>query len=525
MGRLSEHGNNNSIISFENGQIMRRTHASLKADTKIACANLRDWGVKSGMRVGIRAPNCYSWMVYDLALIELRAVSVAFTEDFANKTVEQLLQQYSLSLMLIPATKAGSLPPNLAIAYLDGENSRVAVLDRGQPPADPNFEKTGMVFSSGSSGRLKGLALNRRGIEASVDAFTQAVSPSHDDCLLLFLPMSNFQQRLMYYSALWYGFDLIVTDPSRLFRALKELHPTILVAPPMLYEGLETRFAHLPKWKQRIARMGGRMALKLPVRAARAKVAKLIFKEVHEALGGRMRFMVTGMAPIKRSTLDLFQLMQLPLFETYGLTEFGSIALNLPGACKRGSVGRLLPGVQIEIAADGEIIALREHTIAFGYFECAEGEAEKTFIGNNRIATGDIGRLDEQGYLYLIGRKNEVIITAGGEKVHPEILESEIEACPDVARAVAFRSPDGPALMAVILAKNPQDPSATARIEQFVEAIGERRPSTSVGKLVFIDVVFSHENGFLRPNLKLDRKKIAQYFQPAVSAESLPRSM
>jgi len=515
---------NNSIISFENGEVIRRTHAAIYADVTAACANLKEWGVMPGMRVGLRAANCYAWIVYDLALIDLRAISVVFTDDFASQTVEQLLQQYSLSLMVTSSTETRDSTPNHSVVFLDKKNSEVKVLDCGPPSADDNFEKIGLVFSSGSSGQLKGLILNRRGIEASVDAFTQAVVPRHDDCLLLFLPMSNFQQRLMYYSALWYGFDLIVTDPSRLFRAFKDLHPTILIAPPMLYETFATRFSNMPKWKQQVALVAGKMIHKLPSQTARAKIAKLVFKEVYEALGGRMRFMITGMAPIKRSTLELFRLMHLPLFETYGLTEFGNIALNLPGACKQGSVGRLLPGVQIEIAADGEIIALRENTIATGYFECAAGEAEKTFLGNNRIATGDIGRFDEDGYLYLIGRKKEIIITAGGEKVHPEILESEIEACPDVARAVVFSHAEEPGLIAMVLAKNLEDPDARVRIEHFIEAIGEDRPSTSVHKLVFIDVVFSRENGFLRPNLKLNRQKIAQYFLPGISAGAAARS-
>ena len=143
-----------------------------------------------------------------------------------------------------------------------------------------------------------------------------------------------------------------------------------------------------------------------------------------------MRFMVTGMAPIKRATLELFQLMQLPLFETYGMTEFGGIALNIPGANKVGSVGRPLPGVRVELAPDGEVIAVREHRIASGYCECAAGEEEQTFIGPDRVATGDVGRFDADGYLYLVGRKREMIITAGGTKIHPEIPEAEIDACP-----------------------------------------------------------------------------------------------
>lgn len=512
--RICEQKHHNFIFTFDKGQIVKRSHETLHSDVMAATDKLKAWGVQAGMRVGIYAHNCYEWIIYDLALLELRALSVAFTDDFAAMSADELIDKYSLSLLLVQSTNRthNNARQSDAVAFMDGENKHIKAIDCQRSGSDWEFEDTGLIFSSGSSGRLKGLTLNRKGVEASVDAFTNAAVPQSDDCLLLFLPISNFQQRLMYYSALWYGFDLIVTDPTRLFRALKDLHPTILIAPPMLYETFETRFGNLPKWKQRAARILGKVARVVPSRRLREKIARIVFKDAYEVLGGKMRFMVTGMAAIKRSTLDLFELMQLPLFETYGMIEFGGIALNLPGAKRLGSVGRLLPGVRVELAADGEIIAVREHRIASTYFECSSGEVEQTFINRGRVATGDIGWFDEDGYLYLVGRKREMIVSAGGTKIHPEIPESTINACSEVARSVVFADPDAPTLVAVVLPKNPHDQSAKPRIQRFVDAIGERQPSIIVGRIIFTDLVFSRENGFLRPNLKLDRKRIAEHF-------------
>ena len=239
--RLKERQYSNVIITFEEGKVVSRTHRQVYTDVAVAVGQLFNWGIRSGMRVGILAPNCYRWIVFDLALIELRAVSVALTTGF-------------LHVPTLVSRKKGQDCSNPAVAFLNEENGWVRARDQRSSGVDPDFNHLGLIFSSGSSGRLKGLTLNRRGIEASVDAFTQAVSPRNDDCLLLFLPISNFQQRLMYYSALWYGFDLIVTDPTKLFRALKDLHPTVLIAPPMLYEAFETRFLNLPPWKQRMNR-------------------------------------------------------------------------------------------------------------------------------------------------------------------------------------------------------------------------------------------------------------------------------
>lgn len=512
--RIKEQRYQNTVFTFEKGQVVQRSHNDVYADVQAACSRLTAWGLRPGMRVGIRAQNCYEWVVYDLALIELRAVIVALTDDFAAVPAADLCQKYSLSLLLVSKAGGPKEPEaGVPVAYLDAENKDVTVVEREGAVDDPEYHRVGCIFSSGSSGGLKGLTLNRRGIEASVDSFTQAVNPRHDDCLLLFLPISNFQQRLMYYAAFWYGFDLIVTDPNRLFRALKELRPTILIAPPTLYEAFETRFYNLPRWKQLLARIIADVNLAIPVASIRKQIAGRAFKDLHEALGGRMRFMVTGMAPIKHSTLKLCRRLQLPLFETYGLIEFGSVSLNLPGANKIGSVGRLLPGVHVEFAEDGEIIAHREHTIALGYFECAPGESERTFIANGRVATGDIGRMDSDGYLYLVGRKKEIIITSGGEKVHPEALEAEINACPDVKTSVVFRSPEYPSLVAVVLPNNPEDMAARERIQRFIDTLNARHHSVNIGKVIVTDVVFTRENGFLRPNLKFNRKKIAQHFE------------
>ena len=516
-GRLAARQHTNSVVAYEQGQVVKRSHADVHRDVMAACANLTAWGLKPGMRVGLRSPNCYEWLVYDLALLQLRAVLVAFTDDFGGMRDTELLEKYSLSLLLVSRAGSGAgQKSSYAVAYIDAENSNVKVLQRGAAKTDVEYDIISCVFSSGSSGGLKGVTLRRRGIEATVHSFVSAILPRRDDCLLLFLPISNFQQRMMYYAAFWYGFDIIITDPNRLFRALKELRPTILIAPPTLYEAFETRFDNLPAAKRYTAKILADLALAIPVPSARKKIARLLFRNVYDALGGRMRFMVTGMAPIKYSTLRLCRRMQLPLFETYGLIEFGSVSLNLPGANRLGSVGRLLPGVDLEFASDGEIVVRREDTLALGYFACAPGESERTFIANGAVATGDIGRVDRDGYLYVVGRKKEMIITAGGEKIHPEAVEAAIDACPEVARSVVFSTPGLPSLIAVILPKNANATGVRTSIQRFVDDINLRHRLINIGHVVFTEQPFTRENGFLRPNLKLDRKKIAQHFQSAV---------
>jgi long-subunit acyl-CoA synthetase (AMP-forming) len=506
------------ITVFEGGRPVRRSHAALFTDVAEAVAKLRSWGVRPGMRVGIRAGNCYAWVVFDLALIEIRAVSVAFTDDFLNDDPAALCERYALSLMLLGGRRKPDALDQPWIAYFDETNDGVRCMDRGAPDPDPDFANPFLAFSSGSSGGLKGLTLNRRGIEVNVTAFSEALALGPGDRLLVFLPISNFQQRMQYFSALWYGYDFGITDSARLFHALRTLEPTFIIAPPSFWEAFETRFSNLPRWKKRLVALTADSIALLPLQAWRRRVAARLFADAWQTFGRNARVMITGMAPIKNSTLALFRRMQAPLFQTYGLAEAGSVALNVPGANRIGSTGRILPWVDVTFGDDGEIIVRREHAVVSGYFQCAEGENERTFIGGGRVATGDIGRLDADGYLYVTGRKKEVIVTAGGEKLHPETFEAAIDDCEDVMKSVVFGGPAVPYLFAVILPKKPDDPAARRRIEEHVERLGAKRPGRSVGRIIFTDRAFTRENGFLRPNLKLDRRRIAEAFRSEMPA-------
>ncbi|MBK8252013.1 MAG: AMP-binding protein [Polyangiaceae bacterium] len=520
LARLDDH-KGPGILFFEKGRVVRREFPAFKKDVEKAIDRLKSVGVKAGMRVGIRATNCYPWIVYDVALLELRAQSVAFTEDFFPTPADELQQKYKLGLILgYSKDKPHIESKNGAVLLMDSTSDEgVKADDSFTHEPDPDFECPSLIFSSGTSGRIKGLQVSRKGAESTINAFTSRIQPRPDDCLLMFLPISNYQQRMMCYAAMWFGFDLILTDPQRLFRALKELHPTLFVAPPLLYETIEGKLYNLPKWKKLAADYGGKIIEKIPVPELRQKAARKLYGEIYEALGGRMRFMLTGMAPIKRSTLQLFSRMQLPLFETYGLTECGPVALNVPGQHKPGSVGKPVEPGSVQIAEDGEIIVKKKHPQSIGYFDVPAEDQVATFLDNGSVATGDIGRFDEDGYLYLVGRKKEIIITPGGVKVHPEVLEGDIDASPDVAKSVVFGGAGMQTLVAVVSVRGTLDATLKDRIERHVDTVNAKHPSAiRVGKVVFTDTQLTRENGLLRPNLKLDRKRIQEYFANDIGA-------
>jgi long-chain acyl-CoA synthetase len=503
-----------AIFTLENGAPVRRAFTRLHADCARARDILRDWGVAAGTRVGVYAPNSYYWLVYDLALIEIGAVSVAFTDDFKGQVNDALLDRYDIALLLTAKTLKALFPGKPGhVAFIDEQQPQPHICVR-RPPAVHEKDQLGWVFSSGSAGGLKGLVISRRGVSDSLPPILEAVGMTSSDRLLLFLPMSNFQQRFLCYGALWHDFDIILTDYSQLFVAMQKAEPTILLAPPIFYQMVHGEFLNQPRWKRAMQSGLGRLLSLLPAPRLRLAMARHLFASFYRQFGKRIRLLVTGMAPIRSGVLDLFAQMQLPLSEAYGMVEAGVMTYRPAHSKDHGTVGKPLRGVELSLGDDGEIVVSRRHPVTLRYFQCAEGENEQTFQAPGRIATGDIGRIDQDGRLTLLGRKNELIVTPSGYKVHPEIIEHELNRCPDVANSVVFLG-RAAQLRCVVSLNNPADEAAKARVRQFACGLKTARNATSHLGVVFSDVPFTRENGLLRPNMKIDRKSIvARYGAP-----------
>jgi long-subunit acyl-CoA synthetase (AMP-forming) len=498
-----------AIYTLERGKTVRRPHAALAEDVARIRARLLEWGVKPRSRVGIYAPNSYDWLVHDLALIAVGAISVPFTDDFTGKMNEELLDRYDIALLLISANHARLFAQRPAhVALMDGENAPVFARERtvaGEADLDDQFS---LVFSSGSAGGLKGLVISRKGVADTLPPIVEAIGIREGDRILVFLPMSNFQQRNMCYAALWLGIDIIITDYTQMFNAMRLLQPTVLIAPPVLYQMVYAEFEKRPARQRALWLTLGRLLSFVPGAELRLALARRLLKPLHDQFGGRMRLLVTGMAPIRHNIGAFFRDMQLPLCESYGMVESGSLTFRPAHSRKYGSVGRLLRGVELSFEPDGEIIVHRENPLALRYFQCASGENERTFVGKKRVATGDIGHLDADGDLFLKGRKKELIVTPGGYKVHPEIIEQEINNCPDVAHSVIFLKAGASQLTCVIDLGAPADDDARARVKKHVEGLSSIRRAAQFVEVIFADESFNRDNGLLRPNLKIDRRAI-----------------
>ena len=503
-------GKKSAIYTFERGRAARHPHAALHDDVLRARDALASWGVKRGCRVGIYAPNSYAWLVYDLALIELGAISVPFTDDFAGKVNQELLDRYNIALLLISKCHTRLFPKRPAhVAFIDADNENVRAQERPLSGEPDEADQHSLVFSSGSAGGLKGLVISRKGVEDTLPPVMEALGIGPGERLLLFLPLSNFQQRNQCYAALWYDFDIIITDYTQLFAAMPALNPTMLIAPPVLYQMIHGEFEKYPAWKKSFWKiLSGALSL-LPSASARQALARVLFHDFYKQFGSKIRLLVTGMAPIRRNIGSFFARLQLPLCESYGMVEAGSITFRPASSREYGSVGKLLKGIEIAIEPDGEIIVSRTNPMTLRYFQCADGENERTFVAPGKVATGDMGRFDSDGNLYLLGRKKELLVTPGGVKLHPESIEQELNNSPDVAHSVIFMRPDATHLTCVVELAPPATQEAKARVTKFVNSLPMTKTVAPFVEVIFADECFTRENGMLRPNLKIDRKAIA----------------
>ena len=510
----------NSITFYapQGGGAVKKSYPQLQADVMAAAERLRARGVQAGMRVGLLATNSYEWIVYNLALIHLQCICVCFPEEFGSESSDELVEKYDLSLLLMlkrdtwPKLSAGEWG-----AYMDAEDSPQTGIRSGAAHQANDESIFSLVFSSGTTGKMKCMVTNDLGIEDAIETFLRLFEIKSSDSILVFLHLSGIQQHFMLYGALLHGFDLQLIKPPQLFVALKDLKPTLCVGPPLLYETIHNQFKNalrnLGTFRRFTFHSLNFLADHVPLAFISDSFREVCYKRLYGSLGGRTRLMWTGMAPIKRSTLEFFAQARLPLYEAYGLSECGVIASNTPGRNKIGSVGRPVSDGSVRLMDDGEIVVHRDNLPTMGYLGSDREGEKSTYLQPNTVATGDVGRFDEEGYLYLVGRKKDIIITRQGYKLHPETLEARINRCPRVERSVVLGN-DMAYLVAVISVQGPLSPDVKSEVEAFIDQLNATLPQSGrIIKYHLTDEQFTLQNGLMTRNLKLDRRALFNRFE------------
>lgn len=322
---------------------------------------------------------------------------------------------------------------NFETALADGrrslsEDSMLVASRRGDLSPD---DVATIVYTSGTEALPKGVTLTHRNLRAEAAAIDSLDLIDKDDVQLLFLPLAHIFARVLVVAAVVSGIETIIgRGPSYLLEDATQTHPTFFAAVPQIFERLQWSF------EARARRQGGwrERVFEVAVTTERGgvfglghKVANsLVRRQIESTLGERLRFLVSGGAPLSRSTCEFFCSVGIPLIEGYGLTETTAVmSANHPDDLEPGTVGRPLPGVEVAIDEDGEIL-VRGATLSQGYWN----REEPIVDADGWFATGDLGQFDRDGYLSITGRKKAMIVTSGGKNVAPEPVEGALRASP-----------------------------------------------------------------------------------------------
>ncbi|VEL98348.1 long-subunit acyl-CoA synthetase (AMP-forming) [Alteromonas sp. 76-1] len=480
----------NSTIDTKSssGQQIFVTFDKFVEDVRNLASRLSKAGISKGHFIGLQSPNCYEALVWDLATIELGSIIHFFPEESQLDNIKKFERENQIALWV--TNNKNVIEQVQHVCLLDVALSGEPIVVNSNAVRSNQSDLLTRVYSSGTSGYLKGLEISSQGTERLVLDFVNAFSLNNEDKHLIFLPLSNYQQRLSVYGCLYSGASIALCHFSVVFNELRRVSPTFIIAPPAIYENIYHLYLQDENAKESVSNF----------------------------LGNNVRFMITGMAPIRTNILQAFSKWELPLFEAYGVTETGMIAWNTFSENCIGSVGKPINRDHVLLTDDKEILIDRPFPLSRGYFECSDQDNKNTYLGSGLIATGDIGEFNESGFLFLIGRKKEIIVTSGGIKFHPEQIEKRLNLIVDVLQSVVVISKETKKVHAVIVVPNTDKEFCSNILEQ-AQAINYSLESyQQIQNFVFTDTIFTIENEMLTRNLKLNRKAIYTNFENRIES-------
>ena len=545
-----------------------------EADERVrALANgLLARGVTKGDTFAILARNSVDWALVDFALALIGAISVPVYASSAPRDVAYLLEHSEAvgvvcedaeQLAKVEAVSE-ELPAlrhvlthhdldGLAAHGRDSAASAPKALDDATAAIDEEDLYT-IIYTSGTTGPPKGCMLRHRNyyeMASVVDKMPRYYQ--QDDLMLLYLPLAHNYGRLMLLLGVKVGFTIaFLADPLRVGEALAHVRPTVLPSVPRVYEkvysGVQARFGEATGAKRRLIDWSleiGREASSLeqagsPVpstlRAKRGIADRLVLGKVREPFGGRLRLAGSGGAPLSKEIAEFFDAVGIRITEGYGLTECTTAcSVNTIDANRFGSVGRPLPDVEIRIAEDGEI-EMRSPTVFKGYFKDPEATAE-VLSPDGWLKTGDVGHLDEDGFLHITDRKKDILVTAGGKNVAPQNIENDLKTSTLVSQALVVGD-ERPYVAALItldaaelarfasehgLAGDDATLSRDGRVRGAVQAVvdhanRDRSRYEQVKRFAILPRDFTMEAGEITPTLKLRRRAVQEHFAAEIDA-------
>ena len=559
--------------------------ARLSEEVSKLAAGLLAMGLARGERVVLISENRPEWAVIDYGTIaaggvlvpvypsltveQLRYVlhdagasfAIASTRALAEKLLEaaQPLRAPDGPLRHILAMEPDALAPGVTSCsdLTAMGNERIAAGDASWRRVAESLREDDLatiIYTSGTTGSPKGVMLTHGNITANVRMLAETLDFTQADVALSFLPLCHVTQRIADYTFFDRGVSIVYVALEDLSRALPVIRPTIFPGVPRVFEKardailaraarkpapLHALFRHALSVGRAMARLrleGGAPGAWL--RWKHALADRVVLSVIRDGLGGRVRYLVSGGAPLDPQVMEFFLSFGVPILEGYGLTETTVLTINRPGSPRAGTVGPPLPGVQVQVDASGEILAAGP-TISAGYFNDAKRTAASFHDG--WFHTGDLGRFNAQGSLVITGRKKELLVTSGGKKVAPVPIEQAIVGSGLVCQAVlvgdrrkylsALLVPDRDRLLTACRRLGIDSAEATPweALLQNNEVIALYRDMLSsvnrslarfeqIKNFALLPRELTQEAGELTPTLKLRRAAIEEKYRPVIDA-------
>ena len=533
-------------------------------------------GLEPGDGFALLAGNSEHWVTAYLGAVAAGAVPAGLYVTSSPEQCAYVIGHSDSSMVLVDSEAQlakvlavrDQLPKLKTIVLIGGESDAPGVLTWGalQTYADqvtedslqhrinalkPNDLAT-LIYTSGTTGNPKGVMMSHRNLTFTGEAARDAVGIERGHEVISYLPLCHIAEQnvtlhvsLAAGQTVWFAESLDALGDN-----LKEVRPHFFVAVPRVWEKIQAKLEagmaeatgvkkHLLQW----ARGVGRASAQADQTGARRPwtyplAERLIFSKLKAALGlDRCFHAMTGPAPIAQSTVDFFAPLGSTILEVYGQSEStGGGTLSMPGSNRSGSIGRALPGTEVSIAEDGEIL-LRGPQVALGYYKNPEATAE-TIDGDGWLHTGDVGHMDDDGFVYITDRKKELIITAGGENVSPQMLEGQLAGIPGVSQVAVIG--DRRKFMSALFTLNPETLGTATRaagspartpaeatacplfVSWFRSQIDDANTRLArvqgIKQFTLLAEDFSVEGGELTPTMKKKRRVITEKYAAEIEA-------
>ncbi len=542
-------------------------------------------GLAVGERVAILSHTRFEWAVADTAILTAAGVSVPLYPTLTRREVKELLERSGASILFAsdaeqvekvrplldqvealklvisfePEAVAGV--PDERVVSLDafaaeGElTDSTALAERLEARTDD--DPATLIFTSGTTGEPKGVILTHRNILANVESSLEEFDLGPTDTCLAHLPLAHILERMAGYYLMFHCGVVIAyaENLTTVAQNLGEVRPTVAVSVPRIFEkvyaGIQAKAAEAPApvkaltfWALGVARrVGEHQTAGTPIpaglRLQYALADHLVYAKIRHKVGGRLRFFISGGAPLAPELAKFFNAIGIRIYEGYGLTETSPvIAVNTPARNKVGTVGPPLSNLEVRIAEDGEIL-VKGPSVFPGYFG-NDAATREAFTEDGFFMTGDIGELDADGFLKITDRKKDLIVTAGGKNIAPQKVENVLKLSKYIADAMLYG--DRKKFVSALIVPDPdwleryakwkniahasvaelvRDPQVLDYYGRVVEELQDKAELASyerVKKFVLLPHEFSMGEGEVTPTMKVRRRKVTEHYRDQLEA-------